>query len=191
VKNIMRRYGWYFKSKDEFDQLYFQLKLISCPFCMRRGCLILHGHLPPAYRERGTEKTSRGRRIFCSNRKRRSGCGHTFSVVASNILKRYIIGTTSLWHFLMLIARRMNIPAALSQLKLPFSLSWGYAIRRRFLQYQTRLRTRLYLLMPEPPTPAATAPFRQTLAHLARCFPAPETDPIAAFQAHFQKPFLQ
>ena len=59
----------------ELGALGLQLKQWRCPHCGREGALIGHGWLR-GYAEHGGEGVIRGRRVFCSNRFRRGGCGH-------------------------------------------------------------------------------------------------------------------
>jgi hypothetical protein len=76
------------------------LKLAPCPHCRQTGALIGHGFLR-GYAEQGSEVVvrSRGRRVFCSNREQRPGCGGTFSVLLSTVLSGFVVRTLTLLCF--------------------------------------------------------------------------------------------
>ena len=188
-QNIMHQLSYYYKSKKEFYQYYFRLKQESCPSCNHCGCLILHGYLPKAYNGKGSEKLSRGRRIFCSNRNRRTGCGHTFSIIMNYVLKKHILNSKNLWLFLLNILQGMTKKEAFLKLKLPFTLSMAYRLWSKFILNQVRLRTLLYQKRYKPKNDSLTSPILETILHIKNYFPK-KNNPIAEFQAVFQQPFL-
>ena len=83
------------RGRDELDGLLRRAKLIACRHCGRTGTLIGHGELR-GYDTRSTERIVRGRRLFCSNRYRRPGCGRTFSVLLPERLRGFVVPTTIL-----------------------------------------------------------------------------------------------
>ena len=133
----------FYKRAADFQRFYHRIKLIRCPHCQKSGHLILHGYLL-GYDERSNHlKTIRGRRIFCSNRDRRQGCGRTFSILAAHILKNFTITTLSLWNFLNNIVLGMNKHAAFGFLQLPFSSSSIYRFYQHIYIRQQKIRTLL------------------------------------------------
>ena len=74
------------------------LKLTCCPHCRRTAALIGHGLLR-GYSEQDSKEVVRGRRVFCSNRGRRPGCGRTFSVLLSTVLYGFVVRTFTLFRF--------------------------------------------------------------------------------------------
>ena len=58
----------------------------TCPHCQAVGTLNRHGCLHGFDDSR--RKTVRARRIFCSNRHARPGCGHTFTVWCADKIRR-------------------------------------------------------------------------------------------------------
>ena len=135
-------------------------------------------------------RSCRGRRVFCSNRKKRNnGCGHTFSVYAADKLKRLRLGARTLWTFVLLVVSLGNKAAALRKLNIDFSISSAYRLWKRFVSSQSHVRTALAKRCPPPKLPRARLPVEQTIAHLEAAFPR-ESCPIVAFQYQLQLAFL-
>jgi hypothetical protein len=74
------------------------LKLAGCPQCRRSRTLIGHGLLR-GYAEHSSEVVVRGRRVLCSNRGQRPGCGRTFSVLLSTVVASFVVRTLTLYRF--------------------------------------------------------------------------------------------
>ena len=68
---------WFFRDNDEWKAFAERLKLMPCPHCKCVGALIRHGCLGGLA---DGKRTLRARRVFCSNRQARPGCGRTVSV---------------------------------------------------------------------------------------------------------------
>ena len=75
------------------------LKLRACPACAQTGFLNFHGALV-GYGGQGSERRKRGHRVYCSNRHHKRGCGKTFSVLFSLLLKARIIPAALVANFL-------------------------------------------------------------------------------------------
>ncbi len=167
----------------------FGIKLVACPHCQRCGALIGHGFLR-GYAGRGSERVVRGRRIFCSNRSLRRGCGRTFSVALMTVLAGFVVRTLSLLCFAQAVLGGATRRAAwLCQARGAFSLSSGYRLWRRLQAAQSALRARLCREAPAPDC-ASHEPLSQLLAHfgvVAVVVAEGEADLFAAFQAHTQR----
>lgn len=179
----------FYKSQEDFRQFYFTLKQTACPHCRLSGYLNLHGYLRGYAETSCYGKVIRGRRIFCCNRNRRLGCGRTFSVLAFNVLKKFIIRTESLWRFLNNIAAGKNKNNSLRSLKLGFSASSAYRLWRRFCLSQTKIRLHLLKFSSPPVLDSIRKPPVQTILHIKAAF-GNASCPIAAFQDYFQLSFL-
>ena len=141
------------------------IKLVACPHCRQTGALNGHGHLR-GYSERGSERMVRGRRVFCSNRGRRTGCGRTFSVTLATVLCGFLVRTLTLWNFASAVVRGLSRRAAwLLAAGGGLSLTSGYRLWRRLRAAQSALRTRLCRELPAPPS-TAREPLAQLFAHL-------------------------
>ena len=175
----------FYKNDPDFKKFHYQIKLIACPHCQITGCLILHGYLYGYDEKNSHQQIIRGHRIFCSNRNQRPGCGGTFSILASHILKNFTITTQSFWDFLVNILKGLNKFAAFSLLKLPFSTSSIYRLYQRIKLCQPHLRTLLLNKIPSPVDVPSPNPLIKTILHIKSAFKY-NPDPLSAFQSHFQ-----
>lgn len=134
------------------------------------------------------EKAVRARRVFCSNRNARPGCGRTISVWLADKIRRTGTSTRRLWSLLRR-AVADGIADATRHVGGRLSARTWQRLWRRFLLGQSRIRT--FLLGRHPPPESASAsrhaPVAQFLAHLDAAFPDP--DPLAAFQ-HAMRSFI-
>lgn len=174
----------HFTSHDhEWTAFAERLKLIACPHCRRVGMLVRHGYLRGYDDTSPRRKTVRARRVFCSNRHRRTGCGRTFSVWMASKIRRLSLTTQCLLAFLQ---RAATGPLA-AAIRDTACLRSDRTLRRIWNQFdrgQSRLRTALHGRAPPPRSlsPSARRPdAAQTLAHLHAAFPQADC-PIAAFQ---------
>ncbi|MCE9566849.1 MAG: hypothetical protein K8U57_33000 [Planctomycetes bacterium] len=174
---------WFYRSDEEWITIVERLKQTSCPHCKTVGTLIRHGSLSGFDDSNPHQQTLRARRIFCSNRKHRPGCGRTFSIWLADKIRRLSITTSTLWTFLQL-AVVVAIATAIKTINYPRSERTFQRIWKRFDRAQSGIRTALLGrgLPPELPAASARRPAAaQVLAHLQVIFP--NTDcPIAAFQ---------
>jgi hypothetical protein len=150
--------------------------------------LIGHGFLR-GYAERGSESLVRGRRLFCSNRGLRPGCGRTFSVKLTTVFAGFVVRTLTLWGFAKAVVGGLTRRAAWLR-EGALSLSSGYRLWRRLCAAQSALRARLYREAPAPPS-TACEPLAQLLAHFGVVVgvgaDAETSDPFAGFQLHLQR----
>jgi len=176
---------WFCRSNEEWIAIAERLKLMPCPHCKVVGALIRHGFLR-GFDESNSRRTLRARRVFCSNRNARPGCGRTFSVWCADKIRRLSLTTACLWRFLKRAAAgciAQAIRAADCHLA---DRSWQ-RIWKRFDHGQVKVRTALSARCPPPELPArlppqpAHRPAAQVLAHLDAAFPLANC-PIAAFQ---------
>jgi hypothetical protein len=153
-------------SERQLDLRALGIELWACPHCNKSGTLIGHGYLR-GYAERGQERMVRGRRLFCSDRHRRPGCGRTFSVKLSTVIAGFVVRTLTLFRFASAVLGGLTRRAAwLCAAGGALSLSSGYRLWRRLSAAQSALRARLCR---EAPAPASSArePLAQLFAHLA------------------------
>lgn len=175
-------------SQEEFEAVHAKLKTTACPHCKCIGNLIRHGYLRGYDEKHPRKKTVRAWRIFCSNRKRATGCGRTFSVWMADKVKRLLLTAEALWTFLKQAVVNGNKLQAFRDLESGLSDSAHYRIWKRFREAQSAIRTALGQLC-EPPEVASEQPAELTLAHLEAAF-AEEPCPIAAFQVRLQTFFM-
>jgi hypothetical protein len=171
---------WFYRSAAEWDAIRERLKQTPCPHCKVVGMLICHGSL------RGYDDTRRkgvrARRIFCSNRNARRGCGRTFSVWIADNIRRLSLTTGTLWRFLKR-AVAGSILAAIRAVDCQLSDRTWQRLWQRFQLAQSNIRTALSGCCSPPELPAGSSPrpAAHVLAHLQAAFPDDDC-PITAFQ---------
>lgn len=180
---------WFCRSAEEWNAIAERLKQTPCPHCKVVGTLIRHGFLR-GFDEGSPQRTTvRARRIFCSNRNARRGCGRTFSVWLADKIRRLSLTTGGLWRFLQR-AVADGILAAIRGCHCPLSDRTLQRIWKRFDQGQSKIRTALSGRCPPPELPAEPShrSAAHVLAHLQAAFPDAPC-PIAAFQ-HSMRTFF-
>lgn len=171
---------WFYRSDEQWNALAERLKQTACPHCKVVGTLIRHGFLYGFDDGSPPRKTVRARRIFCSNRQARPGCGRTFSVWLADKIRRLCLTTGTLWRFLQRAAAD-GLHAASCAADSPLSDRTWRRIWKRFDRGQSQIRTALAGRCPPPALAAAPRSAAHTLAHLQAAFPDADC-PIAAFQ---------
>lgn len=186
----MGQLPWFYRNDAEWLALAERLKQTPCPHCKVVGTLIRHGFLYGFDDRSPQRKTVRARRIFCSNRHARPGCGHTFSVWIADKIRRLSLTTGTLWRFLK-SAAEAGIRAALQAAQCHLSDRTLQRIWKRFHLAQCRIRTALSARCrpPELPAKPSPRPAAQVLAHLQAAFPDTHC-PLAAFQHTLHTFFL-
>ena len=171
---------WFYRSAEEWTAIAERLKQTPCPHCKAVGALIRHGFLYGFDDSSPQRKIVRARRIFCSNRQARPGCGRTFSVWAADTIRRLGLTTRGLWRFLQR-AVADGLRAAIRACPCHLSDRALQRIWKRCYLGQSKIRTALLGRCPPPELPAEHRPTAQVLAHLQAAFPDAPC-PIAAFQ---------
>jgi hypothetical protein len=180
----------FYRSTQEWIALVERLKLTPCPHCKVVGMLIRHGFLYGFDDSSPQRRTLRARRVFCSNRQARRGCGRTFSVWLADKIRRLGLTAGALWRFLQ-DAARGRLAAAIRAARCHLSDRTLQRVWKRFDLGQSKIRTALSARCPPPmwppmlattlPTEPGHPPAQQVLAHLQAAFPDAGC-PIAAFQ---------
>jgi len=171
------------RDREALDQTLFEAKQLACPSCRRTGMLIGHGLLM-GYAEDTSDREVRGRRLLCSARFRRRGCGRTFSVLLATAIAGFVVRTKTLSRLLEAVVDGGCVKGAWEQLGEPLSLRSAYRLWTRLLAAQSHIRTALVDLTPTPAS-ADQRPFAQVLAHLRRAVGA--HDVLAGFQLSCQR----
>jgi hypothetical protein len=174
-------------SSGQLDECLRAAKLHQCPHCKRSGTLIGHGFLR-GYAEHGSERVIRGRRLFCSDRFLRPGCGRTVAILLDTIMRAFSVRSTTLFELAMAAVSGGSIRAAWQSAARSFSLSSAYRLWHRLLDAQSYLRTRLLSVCPPPPS-LASDPLAQLYGHFRQAL-MPHGCPFAAFQSQLHSPLL-
>lgn len=171
------------------DELVRRAKQMACPRCHRTGMRIGHGRLT-GNAERGNAHEIRGRRLLCSARFRRPGCGRTYSVLIATVIAHFTVRTPTVSAFLQAVVGGLSRKAAWQSAGGPpgLSLRSGYQLWHRLRTAQSHIRTALCSLVP-PPATTDGRPIAQMLAHLRHALDAAGCV-LAAFQLALQRGVL-
>jgi hypothetical protein len=186
---------WFYRGERELLAIGETLKHMPCPRCKVVGTLNRHGVLRGYDEKSPRRKTVRARRVYCSNRNARPGCGRTFSIWLADKIRRLSLTTDCLHKFLKLVVAN-GIATAIRDLDCHLSDRTLQRIWARFNHGQSKIRTALSTQCPAPqfPADAPGTPAAQVLAHLEAAFPDsafPDRNcPIAAFQHTMRTFFL-
>jgi hypothetical protein len=180
----------FYRSDEQWLSIVEQLKLTPCPHCNRVDSLILHGFLYGFDDSSPQRMTRRARRIFCSNRNRRTGCGRTFTVWPAHRIRRRSLTAHTLWSFLQR-AVTDTLADAIRTASSHLSHRTWQRIWSRFLVAQSTIRTALTARRPPaiPPPNSLHSSAAQTIAHLQSVFPN-DNSPIASFQYQLSTFFI-
>ena len=182
---------WFYRSAEEWNAIAERLKQTPCPHCKAVGTLIRHGYLHGFDECNSQRKTVRARRIFCSNRNARHGCGRTLSVWLADKVRRLSLTTRALWRFLQRAVAGSIAAAIRAVADCRRSGRTWQRIWKRFDLGQSKIRTALSAWRPPPelpPEPSHRPAAAQVLAHLQAAFPDADC-PIANFQ-HSMRTFF-
>lgn len=93
----------YYSSVAEIEQQTTQLDHLPCPHCQQTNQLVSHGYI---YKKQvGGEPLAVGKRVFCSDRGRHLGCGHTVQLYLDSTLRYlHVAGSCVIAFLLSLIA---------------------------------------------------------------------------------------
>ena len=179
----------FYKTQAEFDIFYARLKLCLCPHCKLSGFLILHDYLY-GYSEQDNSPIQRGRRIYCSNRNNKNGCGRTFCVLPASVLPKLRISAQCLWWFLDNVKNGFCLAQAFRAAGCMLTSSSIYRLFKKFSLNQMRIRTYLSAIKDPPETGHVKSPIIQTILHLKSAFDTAAC-PITEFQFRFQTPLFR
>lgn len=183
------RLSRYFSTKIEFVQFKNKIKLVPCPHCRRIGFLILRGPLYGSCYNINGDLLNRGHRYLCNNRNGRKGCGRTFSILWSYIIKYSIASAHCLWKFLSSIKQNRAKNTIFKNGPIGFTSRCGARWLEKLKKYQCAIRSNLLKKSPIPRLDSVN-PLIQMLCHLKRAFIG-SVCPIAAYQKHFQTSFFK
>ena len=161
---------------------------LSCHHCARRGQLVSHGFV---YRKQhNNDKQPVAKRIFCSNRYGKTGCGRTRQLYLDHIIPRLSHTTTHLFVFLSALIAGLCISSAYCKATLIPEPRNAYHWLQRAMRQLSRYRS---LFKP----PDGSVRFSQRsrrlqllLATFNQLFSQPAFNHCQQVQAVLQKPFL-
>lgn len=163
---------------------------IQCKHCHQSGQMISHGFI---YRQHSSiEKEPVGKRVFCSNRYGRSGCGRTHQLYVAHRFPFLHYGAAALLIFLcsLLMGRSLEdaYEAATEQVEPRNAWRWLKRLMRNLSDFRCFLKTRL--------KPTDTAPQLKNrrlsllLSTLMPLLSQPPHDPCRHYQLQQQRAFI-
>jgi len=110
----MKRFYTDFESINAFTlSLDFHQNELECAHCFKSDQFISHGII---YKQRSSTLSEKvGKRIFCSNRYGRTGCGRTFQLYVANEIPHFRYGAAHLFVFISTLIADLNIAEAYHQ----------------------------------------------------------------------------
>ena len=175
---------WFVSDEAALANALASARLRACVHCHRVGMLIGHGRLV-GYAEGSSDREVRGRRLLCSNRHRRAGCGRTSPIWLAAVIPRRIVRAATAFALLAALAVGTRVACAWPRIS-SMALRTGYRTEARLALAGPAIRTALLTRAPPPPVQTAS-PDAQLVAHL-RAVLGP--DPFASYQLVFQRPLL-
>ncbi len=164
------------------------VKQISCAHCGRVSRLNCHDTLYGNDLSTVDKKTIRGRRLWCSNRDKRGGCGQTMALLFVWVLPRHSFTAPMLDKLLRFICEGISVQAAWEKGGFQLQLQSVYHLLQRFRDRIGPLRSAL-LNFCTPPESQHEDPLLQTLEHMHCAFPA-ENNVVECFQYTIQTPIM-
>ncbi len=110
----MKRFYSDFDSIHAFTQsLNYHQNELECTHCLKSDQFVSHGII---YKQRSIVQAEKvGKRLFCSNRYGRSGCGRTFQIYIADEVPTYRYAAVHLFLFITALMANMNISDAYCQ----------------------------------------------------------------------------
>jgi hypothetical protein len=179
----------------DFDTLHrFTLELdrhqedIVCQHCARRGQLVSHGFV---YRKQhNADKQPVAKRIFCSNRHGKTGCGRTRQLYLAQVIPRLSYTAEHLLVFLSALIAGLSITCAYRKATHTSEPRNAYRWLQRAMDQLTRYRS----LLKRSDEPGCFALRTRRLRHLLSTFQPlfsqPDFRHPRQFQLVLQQPFL-
>lgn len=139
----MRTMRKFYDNYDSINQFTHHLKYhqnqLECTHCLKHDQFVSHGII---YKQRSIDvKEKVGKRIFCSNRYGRTGCGRTFQLYLAMVIPRFRYGAAQLFIFISsLLAGMMLTDAyckATAQTDSRNGWRWLNRLRLKLAEYRT------------------------------------------------------
>lgn len=188
----MRRFFPDFDSLNRYTlSLRFLQHPVQCRHCLKKHRMVSHGVV---YKQRSiSHKEPVGKRLLCSNRRGRTGCGRTVQLTIATRIPALHYDTAQLFAFLCTMLIGLSIPEAYlratGKAQPRQAWRWLNSLMANLPDYRRRLPSR---------TQASSNSFKPQVRRLKLLFPTLEyvfdslspIDPCADFQLKFQQRFF-
>jgi len=186
----MKRFYADFESVHAFTlSLNFHQNELECAHCLRNDQFVSHGII---YKQRSSTFAEKvGKRIFCSNRYGRNGCGRTFQLYTAYEIPSFRYGAAHLFIFITALIANQTISEAYikatGQTEYRNAWRWLSRLMSKLSEYRSFLKVR----KDDPFKPSHSTP--NSLIHLLptfnRLFTSSNTG-CFEFQTTRQQPFF-
>ena len=107
----MQKFYDNYESINQFThRLDYHQNQLECTHCLKRDQFVSHGII---YKQRSIDvKEKVGKRIFCSNRYGRTGCGRTFQLYLTDVIPKIRYSATQLFIFITSLLAGMMLAEA-------------------------------------------------------------------------------
>ena len=182
----------YYASLQAIERHTMQLDLARCAHCQREHQLVSHGFI---HKKRvGGAPEAVGKRVFCSNRNRRTGCGRTMQLYLAAAVRYLHHAGNAVVAFVLSLSTGMSIQQA-------YTCATGIATPRHAYRWLDRLCAQLssYRALAQRPPLQASAPtaaperptrLRLLMATFETLLAQFEPPLCAAYQLQTQGPLL-
>jgi hypothetical protein len=141
----MKRFYADFDTINAFTlSLDFHQNELECVHCSKHDQFVSHGIIVKQRSSTLTEKV--GKRIFCSNRYGRTGCGRTFQLYVANEIPHFRYGAAHLFVFISSLLANMNIfdayYQATGQTETRNAWRWLSRLMKQLSEYRSYLKFR-------------------------------------------------
>lgn len=182
----------YYSSLQAIEQRTMQLDTLRCPHCGRFHQLVSHGFIRK--KQARAEQQAVGKRVLCSNRYHRTGCGRTVQLYLDATVRHLHHAGTAVVAFVLALMAGMSIQAA-------YRDATGTATARHAYRWLQRLTAQLGAhrsVAHRPPLSESAAgaasghPARLTalMSTFSALLQALGPHPCSAYQLQWQRTFL-
>ena len=134
---------------------------LNCPHCSQNNQFISHGYLYQYQHLELDSRSIKGKRVICSNRYGRSGCGRTLKLFISNVISCLTYNTLVIAVFLIAWANGTSIQKAYQQATNTLDGRNGYRWIKRCLAKLSSYR--VHLKKPDTFQQKADKPLKETI----------------------------
>ncbi len=186
----MKRFYTDFDTINAFTlSLDFHQKELECAHCFKSDQFVSHGIIYKQLSSALAEKV--GKRIFCSNRYGRTGCGRTFQLYIANEIPHFRYGSAHLFVFITSLLANIHIAEAyhqaIGQTETRNAWRWLSKLVKNLSEYRSYLRAKTTNHFHQPHSSS------QYLKHLSPTFSqlfSANTNTCFNYQFNQQRPFF-
>lgn len=162
---------------------------LECAHCLKNDQFVSHGVV---YKQRSIDKAEKvGKRIFCSNRYGRNGCGRTFQLYVASEIPFCRYGAAQLLVFIISLLANLTIAdsyqQATGQLESTHAWRWLNKLMAKLSDYRHFLKVRAQT--PSIRVSSRSKPLQHLLPTLVRLF-TDRNNGCVVYQTVQQQPFF-